>query len=276
MTPDECLSRVALVKSETARLSEEWRGFSEERWEVDAFCPGWKARHAVSHVATGGDFYANSIRRALEGLPPEPPYGRDAKEFLAIRKERGDALMALPRAEMMDAFDASAAAVNGALEAMGAEDLGKLGYHPRGLTRLDAWIGLRLVELAVHDWDVRCGEDAAARVAPQGVEGMMTFLPASQSRLFGVREKPPFNARFLFRSTEPERAWTLTALGESAQESPDASGGHDAAITADAEAHLLLLFGRAKREAMMAAGRLEIEGDLDLADQLLRVLWTAY
>ena len=276
MTPEEYLSRIALVKSETARLSAEWRGFTEDRWEVETFCPGWKARHAVSHLATGGDFYAHSIRRALEGLPPEPPYGSNAKEFLSIRKARGEELMAMPREGMMDAFDASADAVNAALDAVGAGDLGKLGYHPRGLTRLDAWIGLRLVELVAHDWDIRFGDDAAARVVPQGVEGMTSFLPASQSRLFGVREKAPFDARFLFRSTEPERAWTLAVAGDGAEESPDASGAHDAAIAADGEAHLLLLFGRAKREAMMAAGRLEIEGDLELADRLLRVLWTAY
>ncbi len=276
MNSEESLSRVALVKSETERLSAYWRGFSEERWEVETFCPGWQAQHAVSHLATGGDFYANSIRRALEALPPEPPYGSDAKEFFSIRNAKGKELMTLPRAEMMDAFDASAAEVNAALEAIGPDDLGKLGYHPRGLTRLDAWIGLRLIELVVHDWDVRCGEDKAARVSPEGVEGTLTFVPAAQSRLFGVREKPPFRGRFLFRSEAPERAWTISVSGEGAEESADVSGTHDAAVLADAEAHLLLLFGRAKRDAMLATGRLEIEGDLEAANMLLNVLYTNY
>ena len=115
MSPEEYLSRVALVKSETNRLSAYWRGFSDARWEVDTFCPGWRACHAVSHLATGGDFYANSVRRALEGLPPEPPYGSNVKEFFAIRHAKGEELMALPRDGMMDAFDASAAGVNDAL-----------------------------------------------------------------------------------------------------------------------------------------------------------------
>ena len=276
MRPDEYLSRVALVKSETGRLSAEWRGFSEARWEVDTFCPGWRARHAVSHLATGGDFYANSVRRALDGLPPAPPYGNDTKGFFAIRKDKGEALMALPREEMLNAFDASARAVNDALEAVGADDLGKRGYHPRGLTRLDAWIGMRLAEMVIHDWDIRYGEDPDARVAPQGVEGMMSFIPENQSRFFGLREKPPFKGRFAFRSTEPDRAWTLTVDGTGAEESADASGTHDARIAADGEAHVLLMFGRAKREAMMAAGRLEVEGNPDLADRLLRVLYTTY
>ena len=276
MSPEEQLSRVALVKSETERLSAYWRAFSDARWELDTFCPGWQAQHAVSHLATGGDFYTNSIRRALDGLPPEPPYGKDVKEFFAIRAAKGEELMAMPRDAMMDAFDATAKAVNDALADITADDLGKLGFHPRGLTRLDAWIGLRLVELVAHDWDIRYGEDAEACVSADGVEGAMTFLPESQSRLFGVRENPPFDGRFLFRSKTPDREWTITVTGEKAENTADASGAHDAIITADGEAHLLLLYGRAKRSAMEAAGRLEVEGDAELANELLCVLYTNY
>lgn len=276
MSPEEQLSRVALVKSESERLSAYWRGFSDARWEVETFCPGWQAQHAVSHLATGADFYTNSIRRALEGLPPEPPYGSNVKEFFAIRAARGDELMALPRNEMMDAFDASAAEVNDALAEVTADDIAKLGFHPRGLTRLDAWIGLRLVELVAHDWDIRYGEDAGAGVSEDALEGVMSFLPASQSRLFGVRENPPFDGRFLFRSKAPDREWTITVAGEKAEESAHTSGAHDAVITADGEAHFLLLYGRAKRGAMEDAGRLEVEGNAELANELLCVLYTNY
>ncbi len=276
MSPEEQLSRVALVKSESERLSACWRGFSDARWEVETFCPGWQAQHAVSHLATGADFYTNSIRRALEGLPPEPPYGSNVKEFFAIRAARGDELMALPRNEMMDAFDASAAEVNDALAEVTADDIAKLGFHPRGLTRLDAWIGLRLVELVAHDWDIRYGEDAGAGVSEDALEGVMSFLPASQSRLFGVRENPPFDGRFLFRSKAPDREWTITVAGEKAEESAHTSGAHDAVITADGEAHFLLLYGRAKRGAMEDAGRLEVEGNAELANELLCVLYTNY
>jgi len=81
VTPDEYLSRIDLVRSETGRVSKVWRGLTEAQWKTPTFCPGWEAEHVVSHVATGADFYGNSVCRALEGLPPEPPYGSDAKEF---------------------------------------------------------------------------------------------------------------------------------------------------------------------------------------------------
>ncbi|MDA0999619.1 MAG: maleylpyruvate isomerase family mycothiol-dependent enzyme [bacterium] len=276
MTPDVYLSRVSLVRSETARLLKIWRGFGEDDWKTPSFCPGWDAANVVSHVTTGASFYANSVNRALDGLPPEPLYGKDAKEFHALRRQKGEELMALPRGEMMDAFDSSAAEVQKALERIQAGDLEKLGYHPRGLVRLDAWIGLRLVEMVVHDWDIRRGRDSSARVETQGVEGMLAFIPANQARFFGWREKPPFEGRFLFRSKSPEAAWSLRVSGEKAEESPDTAGAFDAEIGADGEAHLLLIFGRAEREAMKKADRLQVSGNVDLAMKLLDVLYTKY
>ena len=118
--------------------------------------------------------------------------------------------------------------------------------------------------------------DPAAEVAPQGVEGMLTFLPSYQTRFFGWREKPPFSGRFRFRSTGPDREWSLTISGEAAADYGDVSGDFDAVITADAEAHLLLIYGRAKQEQMEKAGRLTVEGNGDLAGKLLSVLYAKY
>ena len=276
MWRDESLARVPLVKSETERLSSLWRGFGEEEWNRETFCPGWTAAHAISHVTTGGDFYGNSIRRAIDGLPSEPPYGKDAKEFWAIRKVKGDELMALPRGEMMDIFDFSAAKLQIELERITDGDLDKLGYHPRGLNHIRAWIGMRLVELVVHDWDVRRGLDTDSRVTPQGVEGMIVFMPGFVVRLFNLRDKQPFAGRFHFRSAGPDLEWTLEVDGEKAAASPEISGEYQATIEADGEAHLLLPYGRLNRDEAEAEDRLRVEGDLSLADKLLEIVYTKY
>jgi uncharacterized protein (TIGR03083 family) len=273
---DESLARVPLVKSETERLSSLWRGFGEEEWNRETFCPGWTAAHAISHVTTGGDFYGNSIRRAIDGLPSEPPYGKDSKEFWAIRKVKGDELMALPRGEMMDIFDFSAAKLQIELERITDGDLDKLGYHPRGLNDIKAWIGMRLVELVVHDWDVRRGLDTDSRVTPQGVEGMIVFMPGFVVRLFNLRDKQPFAGRFHFRSAGPDLEWTLEVDGEKAAASPEISGEYQATIEADGEAHLLLPYGRLNRDEAEAEDRLRVEGDLSLADKLLEIVYTKY
>ncbi len=276
MWRDESLARVPLVKSETERLSSLWRGFGEEEWNRETFCPGWTAAHAISHVTTGGDFYGNSIRRAIDGLPSEPPYGKDSKEFWAIRKVKGDELMALPRGEMMDIFDFSAAKLQIELERITDGDLDKLGYHPRGLNDIKAWIGMRLVELVVHDWDVRRGLDTDSRVTPQGVEGMIVFMPGFVVRLFNLRDKQPFAGRFHFRSAGPDLEWTLEVDGEKAAASPEISGEYQATIEADGEAHLLLPYGRLNRDEAEAEDRLRVEGDLSLADKLLEIVYTKY
>lgn len=276
MWRDECLARVPLVKSETERLSALWRRFGKEDWARETFCPGWTAAHAISHVTTGGAFYGNSVRRALDGLPPEPPYGKDAKEFWAIRKTKGEELMALPRGEMMDIFDSTSAELQKDLERITKGDLDKLGYHPRGLNFIKAWIGMRLVELVVHDWDVRRGADPAGRVMPKGAEGMLVFVPDFMVRLYNGRDKQPFEGRYHFRSTAPAFEWTAEVSGEELSVSSEISGDYQAVIAADAEAHLLLPYGRMKREAAEAEGRLRIEGDAAAADILLNVVYTTY
>ena len=167
--------------------------------------------------------------------------------------------------------------VNDALADITEGDLGKLGFHPRGLTRIDAWIGLQSRRVG----DARLGHPLrrrrrSLRLGSEGVEGVMTFLPSTQRRLFGVRENPPFDGRFLFCSADPDREWTLTVTGEKAENTADVSGAHDATITADGEAHLLLLYGRAKRGEAEASGRLTIEGNAELANELLCVLYANY
>jgi uncharacterized protein (TIGR03083 family) len=273
---EDCLSRVSLIGSETKRLSALWRDFDESEWGRDTFCPGWTAADAISHVTTGGSFYHNSTKRALEGLPPEPLYGKDAKEFWAIRKVKGEELMALPRAEMMDIFDSTSAALQKTLEDIAAEDLDKIGYHPRGLTPVKAWIGMRLVELVIHDWDVRFAKEPGCRVNPEGVEGMFVFVPDFIVRLFNGRESHPFESRFHFRSTGPDREWTVEVAGDKASVSSEISGSYDAIIEADGEAHLLLPYGRLKRASAEEKGRLRIEGDPAAAENLLGVVYTKY
>ena len=276
MWREDCLSRIPLVQSETSRLSALWRGLSDEEWDRDTFCPGWTAATAISHVTTGGAFYHNTVRRALDGLPPDPPYGGDTKEFWAIRKVKGEELMALPRAEMMDIFDSTSADLQESLERITEADLDKPGYHPRGLTNLKAWIGMRLVELVVHDWDVRFEKESPCAVVPQGAEGMLVFIPDTLARLFNVRDKQPFEGRFHFRSTVPGRGWTLEVAGEEASVSAEGSGDYDAVIETDAEAHLLLPYGRLKREEAEKDGRLRVEGDVSAAGRLLGVVYCKY
>ncbi len=276
VTPDEFLSRVPLVKAETDRLSARLHGFSEEDWTAPTYCPGWTAANVVSHVTTGASFYAHSARRAVEGLPPEPPYGKDAQEFWALRKQKGEKIMTLPRTEMMDLFDSTSEELQEALERIQASDLETPTYHPRGLTPLDAWICMRLVELVVHEWDMNYGRDPASRVVPQGVEGLIIFVPTLAARLFSRREKKPFEARYHFLSTDPDREWTVEVSGEEAEASPGVSGDYDARITADGEAHLLLPYGRLDPEEAAASGRLQVEGDQAAADAYLSLVYAKY
>jgi len=128
----------------------------------------------------------------------------------------------------------------------------------------------------VHEWDINYGHDSGVRVVPQGVEGLIIFVPSFAALQFNRREKKPFQGRYHFRSTNPAREWTVEVNGEEAKASPVVSGDYDAVITTDGEAHLLLPYGRLDREEAIASGRVQIEGDRASADAYLNVVYTKY
>lgn len=193
-----------------------------------------------------------------------------------MRKEKSEAIKALPRDEMMNLFEKTAAELQTELERIKVKDFDTLTYHPRGLTPLDAWIGMRLVELVVHEWDINYGRDPSIRVVPQGVAGMIIFIPAFAARLFNRRESPPYDARYYFRSTDPDREWTIEVAGGQAESSPEVAGNYDAEFTADGEAHLLLPYGRMDWSDAEASGRLGVEGNREVAEKFLNLVYTTY
>lgn len=46
-------------------------------WDIETNCAPWRVRDGAAHVVTGGERFALSIRRGLEGST-EPPAGADA------------------------------------------------------------------------------------------------------------------------------------------------------------------------------------------------------
>ena len=129
----------------------------------------------------------------------------------------------------------------------------------------------------MHDWDIRYGEDAEVCVSSEGVEGIMTFLPSTSAPPFRrpARTRPSMAASCSARPI-PIASGRLPSPARRRKIPPTFSGAHDATITADGEAHLLLLYGRAKRGEAEASGRLTIEGNTELANELLCVLYANY
>ena len=82
------LANIAVVASETTRITQALQGWPETRWQWPTYCPGWLAADAVAHLATGGDFYAQVIAAGRQGPYQRPRTIRQRRPAVPCRERR--------------------------------------------------------------------------------------------------------------------------------------------------------------------------------------------
>ncbi|MFL2932021.1 MAG: maleylpyruvate isomerase N-terminal domain-containing protein [bacterium] len=269
-------SRIPLVEILTKQCFSFWRDFSENDWKKQTYCEGWSPEDIVSHLVTGTEFYSYSIERAINNLLPEPPYGKDIDEFYSIRDIKGRQLMELSHELLLDRFVKSSNDLQSQMNKITTANSEQLGFHPRGLIPLGFWIGQRLFEIVLHDWDIRYGYDKDINLSVEGVKGILPFLPMQICRLFNRRENISFKGSFLFVLQNPRKKWIIQVSDDSAEESYDLKIDIDAKIEVDSENLILLLFGRESVEMVEQNNKLKIEGDRETTFKLLDILFAKY
>ncbi len=200
-----------------------------------SYCSEWTVAQVYSHLGSGAEINAEWLRAAREHTDP---IGQDAMQAIWDRwNARG------PREQVTEAIKADARLVE-AYEAMSAEDLaaahitlfgGALDLDGEGLALF------RLPEHAVHTWDVAVAFDPSARVAPYAVDLLIDALPGR----LGWMTKPSGKSWSVrIETTEPVRAFALTATPESVSMESGGSDQADGVVRIPAEALLRLTFGR--------------------------------
>jgi uncharacterized protein (TIGR03083 family) len=145
-----CRTRNDAHNADTTKQS-----WPETRWQLPTHCLEWQAADAVAHLATGGDFYAPVIAAGCQGEPRLPWGASDAAGTRAARAAASQRLVDGGPTALIEGFQQGAAQLQGVLELLQAAGLSKVAWHPCGLVPIGSWVGMRLTELVVHDWDIR-------------------------------------------------------------------------------------------------------------------------
>ncbi len=126
----------------------------------------------------------------------------------------------------------------------------------------EEYVDLRVQELAIHDWDIRSGLDAGARLDPESVpvllEVALTWLRAS------FRPGPALEAPVVFRFevTAPAGfSYDVIVKGDSFRVEPAGGPKADVAVRCDADSYLLYLYRRLTAATGVATGWLSVDGD---------------
>lgn len=272
--PQEQLSRVVVVADQTARMADAFRSWPATHWQRPAYCPGWQAADAVAHLATGGDFYAQVIAAGRRGDPELPWGARDAAGARAARAAAGKKLIEAGPAALVEGFEHGAAQLQRQFETLQPDELSKVAWHPRGLVPLGNWIGMRLTELVVHDWDIRQPHETDAGLSPLALSAMVAVLPEMQLQFLEQRLENSLDGVHVIQAGET--SWAFTIQGRTVTYQASAPAAYDTCLRADAESLILLTMGRAEAAAKRQSGALTLSGEADKAQRLCNTLFRTF
>jgi len=272
----EQLANIPVIANETARMVQAFRNWPQSYWSRPTYCPGWTATDAVAHLATGGDFYAQVITSGRSG---EPKFAWGANSPAEAREARQAAVQKLldggPTA-VLAGFEQAGAKLQAVLESLQEADLTKVALHPRGRIPIGSWIGMRILELSAHDWDIRQPHETHAHLSPTAVPALLSAMPELQVQLLGLRVTEAEGLDGMYALRAGDAAWGFTIQGKTVTPLQGAPRECNVGLSTDAESMILLTVGRADVTEKLQSAALTITGDVEQGKQLCATLFRAY
>jgi uncharacterized protein (TIGR03083 family) len=247
------------IDSERMRLAEFFKTFSEADWEKPTFCPGWNTSQIVGHLTLGAQFYASTVSNGLVGNHGFPLGANTQEEFMALRSSIMNETAALDGGALVDKFDKKTQEVISLFRALGSEDLGKYGWHRRGVIPIPYFVIQRIYEFILHEWDIRNVPDAPLHPSALGLaaRNLRWRFPI----LYNTQPDLKLEGRFHFETPDTGDVWAMSIEKETASDLTDPEGKFDASLSAPASDMILMATGRVDIEAREAAGVLRTEGE---------------
>ncbi len=270
----EQLAHIPVIANETARMVQTFRSWPQSYWNRPTYCPGWTAADAVAHLATGGDFYAQVITSGRSGEPKLPWGASSPAESREARQAAVQKLLDGGPTALLAGFEQAGAKLQAVLESLQEADLPKVALHPRGRIPIGSWIGMRILELSAHDWDIRQPHETHAHLSPTAVPALLSAMPALQVQLLGLRVTEGLDGVYALRAGDA--AWGFTIQGKTVTSLQGAPLEYNVGLSTDAESMILLTVGRADVTEKLQSAVLTITGNVKQGKQLCATLFRAY
>jgi len=263
---------VQLIAQEQVRLLTELRKLPEPAWRQMSYCEGWTNARIVAHLTVGGEFYHQSVSKALRGdtLPPSIPGGQrlTVEQFRERSAAKQEALAESPPRELLSAFDTSGTALADLFRRIAPHNMTKPAWHPRGTWTIAMFVSTRVFELALHGWDIHVSLDPQARMRDLLQPFLVHFQLQVGKRMF--EENADLDGLYRFE-LQGGLAWTTRVFNGKMDYGP-LEPAPDATIRTDANHFLLLTTFRETLPQLEQRGLLKIEGDRERAELLISAI----
>lgn len=168
---------IAALRSTHDQLVELVRGLSDEQLLAPSGATEWPVAQVLSHLGSGAEISAATLRSALEGtgaLPEGFNQGVWDRWNAMTPREQADGFMAVDT-DLVASVESLTPAQHETLQL-------DLGFLPAPVP-VATYVGMRLGEAAAHSWDVRVAfdddaaiDDTTARLLVDQLAGQLGFL----------------------------------------------------------------------------------------------------
>ena len=266
--PETVKANIQLVRSLSNELAGYLYTLPEDIWrDAETYasaCEMWKVADVVTHLISGALMYSLSLESALQG-DPSPPMGyrrqsatEDIESLISMRSTLGE--------DLFFEFNVTCSRLNNLLASLGPDDNETMVWHPARIIPASRLIDYRVLELAVHGWDIRYGLDRSATLSP----GAVPFLKDWMWRWFraGFQRNDAFQPpiRYRFQLTEPDRdSYDVVITGDDFRLNPSEDVQADVTFRCDEDTYILFGMGRLPFARSVRRGRLSYDGDEQVA-----------
>ncbi len=261
---------IRLVRELSNEMAAFLRTLPDDVWrDADRFASAradWTVADVVAHLIDDANASALSVRRALTGNV-SPPLGHK----LMSADQRDEQLVALRTAfdeDLFPEFYASCLRLNQLLAALTPEQYSLPVWHSTGPLAISELIELRVVELAVHAWDVGYGIDRSAAISPTAIPFLKGYLGRWLERAFHRPQGLEEPVKFRFLLTDADEGSDLVVTRDSFDLRSSDSEAADVTFTCDTGSFLLLTMGLLPLRQAVRRGRIGQEGDPEVAASL--------
>lgn len=270
--------RAKLLQSESQRFQHYLSELPDDAWSKQSACDLWRVNDVVAHLVSNAEFYAATVEQGLKG-ENKPPEGRPAagtghpslgaagtaEGAIANRERLGD--------ELLSALEARTSHLTQLLAGLSPEERRKPCYHPGGMVPAGNFVDLRFKELALHEWDIRSALEPDVGLTPNSMASMVVLITesfASGSIRWAFWSGPalaqPVRYRFDVREPAPFKA-DIVVDGDKFRLEEASAGPADVSFRCSTETLAFMMYGRLEASVAISQGRLEVEGDFQLASQ---------
>lgn len=256
---------VGALGAEWGEIAELCARLDEAEWDLPTECPGWSVRDNLAHVIGTELMLTGESSPDIElqdAVHIKNPIGENNEKWIEAR--RGS-----PGADVLAEFETVTQGRLDTLGAMSQADFDAPSWTPAGDATFGRMMRIRLFDSWMHDQDIRQATGREGNLGGDHVALALDEIVTSMGYVVGKLGAAPDGARVQIDLTGPT-SLTINVEIEGRARLVDSLGGEPTiGIRMPTLLFTRLCGGRTSPDEALAAGVIELSGDLEAAERIV-------